>query len=197
MIPLIIFKSTNEYMAAKQIGDTAREAETKAQFLEAVEAWPELNYFVGGTMLSIYSQPGDEDFERAVEYMWLSVDLCAGETVDRENPLPQMTARIRDVRREGNARACSNSWLAPHGFEGFWFFFGDLLTKKGDLEVARIMYEFAKTADDYEGWAYKDILDARIANMESNRDNFRLPVPQQNPKYHPVAEWSCTVCHQQ
>jgi len=193
---LTIFKSTNEYMAAKQLGNTALEMETKAQFIEAVETWPELNYFVGGTMLSIFSQPGDPEFSQALEYMWQSVDLCAGEVVNRADPLPQMRARIRDERREGLARACSNSWLAPHSFEGFWLFFGDLLTKNGDLDLARAMYEFTQTAQNYERWPFKHVLEDRLANLQHNAMNFRLPVAEQDPKYHPVAEWSCTVCHQ-
>ena len=77
-----------------------RWKETKSAFLAAVEAWPELNYFVGGTMLSIFSKPGDSDFESALYYVE-SVDLCAGEDVDRENPLPQMRAKIQDVKRAG------------------------------------------------------------------------------------------------
>ena len=193
---LIIFKSTNEYMAAKQVGNETLEMETRRQFIDAVETWPELNYFVGGTMLSIFSQPGDGDFERALDYMWRNLDVCAGETVSRSNPLPQMRALIKDVPRTGVARACSNSWIAPHSFEGFWLFFGDLLTKSGDLTLARVMYEFVKTAQDYDGWRFKDVLEERLANLEYNQMNFRRPVAEQDPKYHPVAEWSCTVCHQ-
>lgn len=193
---VIIFKSTNEYMAAKALENEELERETKAAFLEAVESWPELSYFVGGTMLSIFSQPGDEDFERALEYMWLSLDLCAGEEVTRQDPLAQMAEHIQDVRRPGRQRACSNSWIAPHSFEGFWMFFGDLLTKKGDFEVALVMYEFAKESQNYNTWRYQDVLDERIENLEANHINFALPNEEQSPKYHPIAEWSCTVCHQ-
>ena len=75
-------------------------------------------------------------------------------------------------------------------------FFGDLLTKKGDLETAIVMYEFAKTSATYDDWSYRDVLEERILNAETNQRNFAMPINEQTPKYHPVAEWSCTVCHQ-
>jgi len=194
---IIIFKSTNEYMAAKQLNDVATEEIAKAAFLNSVDTWPELNNFVGGTTLSIFSTPGEADFTMALDYMWESLDLCADEVVDRASPLPQMQALIKDVARPGDKRACSNSWIAPHSYEGFWMFFGDLLTKAGEFDGARVMYEFSRESANYDSWKYKDVLEGRLANMEANFVNFSLPIHQQDPKYHPVAEWSCVVCHRQ
>ena len=76
-------------------------------------------------------------------------------------------------------------------------FFGDLLTKKGDFELARVMYEYAKTSKNYASWKYKDVLEDRLSNIPTYHENFLKPMTEQEPRYHPVAEWSCVVCHEQ
>ena len=59
------------------------------------------------------------------------------------------------------------------------------------------MYEYAKTSTTYDSWKYKDVLDGRLANIEANHENFSRPIAEQDPKFHPVAERSCVVCHQE
>ena len=49
-------------------------------------------------MLSIFSKPGDS-VSKAHSITCGVSDLRAGEDVDRENPLPQMEAKIQDVKR--------------------------------------------------------------------------------------------------
>src|SRR5207253_8068286 len=49
---------------------------------DAVAAWPEFNYFTAGYTFS--SQPHDsERFREGLEYQWVTLDLCAGQKVDR------------------------------------------------------------------------------------------------------------------
>lgn len=63
-------------------------------------------------------------------------------------------------------RACWNSWIAPHNFEGFFLNFGDMLARANDLPNARAMYEAARLPKSYAQWPYRDVLERRLARLE-------------------------------
>jgi len=74
------------------------------------------------------SRPYDsERFKEGLDDQWRNLDVCVGETVDRQHP--DYARYMRLETREGPKRVCWNSWIAPHNFEGFFLNFGDMLVK--------------------------------------------------------------------
>jgi hypothetical protein len=97
--------------------------------LDAIKTWPEFNMFTGGYVVS--RLPADsKQFKEGLEWQWRTLDICIGKKLDRANPdySPYMGLETT----EGKKRACWNSWIAPHNFEGFFVNMGDMLVKAGD-----------------------------------------------------------------
>ena len=161
---------------------------------EAVAAFPEFNYFTAGYTMS--SQPYDsERFREALEYQWQNLDVCVGTKVDRATA--DYAAFMRAETKEGPRRACWNSWIAPHNFEGFFLNFGDMLVKAGDSETAVKMYANAKLTPDYAAWPFRDVLEDRIANAARYADAFRQDNPSPGaPTIMVRSRFSCMGCHQ-
>jgi hypothetical protein len=100
--------------------------------LEAIDAWPEFNFFTAGFVLS--RLPADSPrFKEGLEWQWREMDVCAQERIDRTNP--DYSTYMALETREGPRRACWNSWIAPHNFEGFLLNMGDMLVKSGDWQT--------------------------------------------------------------
>jgi hypothetical protein len=59
---------------------------------------------------------------------------------------------MRPYSTDGKKRACWNSWIAPHNFEGFFLNMGDMLVKVGDWRTAQKIYANAKLSPDYANW---------------------------------------------
>jgi hypothetical protein len=162
---------------------------------EAVTAWPEFNYFTAGYGASAlrYDSPR---FKEAVEAQWLNLDACVGERVDRANP--DYVRFMRLEIKQGPKRACWNSWIAPHNFEGFFLNFGDMLAKAGDPATAVKMYGNAKLTPDYATWPYKQVLEERIANAAANVEVFQRQDPLPGaPAIMIRSTYACMGCHQQ
>src|SRR5262249_21127914 len=108
---------------------------------DSIEAFPEFDYFTAGYVMA--ALPVDSPrFKEAVEYQWLKLDVCVGETIDRANPDYRRFMHLET--KDGPKRVCWNSWIAPHNFEGFFLNFGDMLVKAGELDRAVSMYANAK-----------------------------------------------------
>lgn len=161
---------------------------------DAVAAWPEFNYFTAGYGVS--AQPHDsERFREGLEYQWLTLDVCAGQRVDRANP--DFARYMRLETKEGPKRVCWNSWIAPHNFEGFFLNFGDMLVKAGDPETAVKVYGNARHTPEYATWAYKDVLEDRIGNAARYVDVFRQENPAPGaPTIMVRSRFACVGCHQ-
>jgi len=161
---------------------------------DAVAAWPEFNYFTAGYGVS--AQPHDsERFRDGLEYQWLTLDVCAGQRVDRANP--DFARYMRLETKEGPKRVCWNSWIAPHNFEGFFLNFGDMLVKAGDPETAVKIYGNARHTPEYATWAYKDVLEDRIGNASRYVDVFRQENPAPGaPTIMVRSRFACVGCHQ-
>ena len=162
---------------------------------EAVAAWPEFNYFTAG--YGPGALPHDSPrFREGLEAQWLNLDVCVGERVDRAQP--DYARYMRLDTREGPKRACWNSWIAPHNFEGFFLNFGDMLVKAGDPKAAGTMYRNATLTPDYVNWPYKTLLEERIADAERNVEAFRRPdAPPGAPTMMVRSRYTCMGCHQQ
>ena len=162
---------------------------------DAVAAWPEFNYFTSG--YGAGALPHDSPrFTEGLEAQWLNLDVCVGERVDRVNP--DFARYMGRETKEGPARACWNSWIAPHNFEGFFLNFGDMLVKVGDPATAVTMYGNARLTPDYGRWPYRDVLEDRIANAARNVEAFRRPDPPPGgPAMMIRSRYACVGCHQQ
>jgi hypothetical protein len=162
---------------------------------DAVAAWPEFNYFTSG--YGAGALPHDSPrFREGLEAQWRNLDVCVGERVDRAQP---DYARYMGLEtREGPKRVCWNSWIAPHNLEGFFLNLGDMLVKAGQPEVAVTMYGNARLAAAYPTWPYREVLEARIANVAANVEAFRRPeAPPGAPTMMIRSPYACMACHQQ
>ncbi len=100
--------------------------------------------------------------------------------------------------REGPKRACWNSWIAPHNFEGFFLNMGDMLVKAGQPDVARQIYAMARLTRDHAVWKYRDVLEERIRDADRNVPLFRQPTPAPGqPRMMVASRFACAGCHQQ
>lgn len=164
--------------------------------LNAIKVFPEFNYFTAGYVMS--NRPHDsERFKEGLEYQWLNLDVCVGGRVDRQNPDYQKYMHLET--KEGPERACWNSWIAPHNFEGFFLNMGDMLVKSGDWQTAQKIYANARLSPDYAQWKYRDVLGERIAQAEANVTLFNTPPDATGRAAKPImfqSAFSCMGCHQ-
>jgi hypothetical protein len=164
------------------------------ELLQAIAAWPEFNLFTAGYSLS--AQPlHSREFTQALQWQWRDIDVCAGGRIDRRNP--DFSNYMHLEKRTGNKRACWNSEIAPHNFEGFFLNMGDMLVKAGDAHTARIIYGNAKLSPSYPQWPYRAILEQRLrltADSAKERPGegaaVTLPLMLEST-------YSCMACHQQ
>ncbi len=166
------------------------------RLLDAVKAWPEFNLFTAGYVMS--QQPAhSERYQKAIAWQWETLDRCAGEKIDRNNP--DFSRFMHQATTEGPRRVCWNSWIAPHNFEGFFMNMGDMLVKEGDWQMARKIYAQAKLSPTYGQWKYKDVLEQRIVGAQANVVSFNSNDPKLDKLHQrimidtPVA---CMACHE-
>jgi hypothetical protein len=162
--------------------------------LDAIKAWPEFNLFTAGYVMS--RLPADSPrFREGLEWQWRTMDECIDGKIDRANP--DYSKYMSLETREGKKRACWNSWIAPHNFEGFFLNMGDMLVKSGDWQTAQKIYANAKLSKEYASWKYQAVLDDRIQQAQANVALFNAP--NESPKVRMMinSAFACTACHQQ
>ncbi|RUR20050.1 hypothetical protein ELY21_03100 [Legionella sp. km535] len=160
---------------------------------KAIQAWPQFNYFTAGYPMS--SLPADsEHYKEGLQWQWKTLDLCSRTKINRNNPdyHPYMNKEIHT----GKQRACWNSIIAPHNFEGFFMNMGDMLVKSGDVETGIIIYKNAKLSKTYNLWPYKEMLEQRILNARNNAVNFNKKAATANKSILFNSGYGCVVCHQ-
>ncbi|WP_238400366.1 hypothetical protein [Legionella bononiensis] len=160
---------------------------------KAIHEWPQFNYFTAGYPMS--SLPADSDhFKEGLTWQWKTLDLCTGTKINRKNPdyQPFMNKEIRT----GQQRACWNSTIAPHNFEGFFMNMGDMLIKSGDVETGTIIYKNAKLSKTYSLWPYKEMLEQRILNARENAVNFNKISSPPGKDILFNSGYGCVICHQ-
>lgn len=160
----------------------------------AIKRWPEFNYFTAGYPMSVLP-PTDKNFKLGLDYQWQTLTLCAGVKISAQNPDYSPYLHLTTTR--GPKRACWNSWIAPHNFEGFFLNMGDMLVKAHDWQTAIKIYENAKLSPDFNQWPYKKFLEERIKNAQNNVYYFN----QKNirDKDHVIlfnSGYGCAACHQ-
>jgi len=162
---------------------------------DAIDAWPEFNLFTAGYALS--GQPADSKrYAEALQWQWEDIDVCIGSKLDRARP--DMRPFMHLETREGAKRACWNSWIAPHNFEGFFLNMGDMLVKAGDPTTAGALYADARLSSTYDQWPFKDVLEKRIQEAAANVAAFNGKGPDvARPRIMLESPFACMACHQQ
>ncbi len=163
----------------------------------AIRAWPQFNYFTAGYPMTTLP-PSDKNFKRGLEWQWKTLDICAGQKIDRQNP--DYSPYMHLETQQGPARVCWNSWIAPFNFEGFFLNMGDMLVKSGDWQTAIKIYQNAKLAKNYSVWPYRAVLEQRIAQAKNNVAVFNQPKETYSktaPRIMFESSYSCMACHQQ
>jgi tetratricopeptide (TPR) repeat protein len=161
---------------------------------DSIQAWPEFNLFTAGYVMS--QQPADSPrFREGLDWEWRNLDVCAQERIDRANP--DYSKYMSSETKDGQKRACWNSWIAPHNFEGFFLNMGDMLVKAGDWQTAQKIYANAKLSREYGSWKFQAILEERIKKAQSNVAIFNASNETSNPRLMIDSEFSCMGCHQQ
>lgn len=164
------FYGDSQLAEGKIFQDQREEVSGYFTLKKAIHQWPQFNYFTGGYVMS--SLPADsKEFKEGLEWQWKTLDLCAHQTIDRNNP--DFRPYMHFETQTGLDRACWNSWIAPYNFEGFFLNMGDMLVKAGDWQRAIQIYQNAKLASNYSSWPYKKLLEDRIIHAQSNVDSFR------------------------
>ena len=162
--------------------------------MAAKDAWPEFNLFTAGYVLSQLPITAGR-FKDAVDYQWQTLDLCAGERIDRARP--EYAQVMSKETTTGRDRVCWNSWIAPHNFEGYFLNMGDMLVKQGNVETARRVYGLAKLSRTYGEWPYRSVLADRIAQAPENVALFRDERPGEKTRVMIIhSTFACTGCHQ-
>jgi hypothetical protein len=162
---------------------------------DAVAMWPEFNLFTSGYTMSV-NPAGSAPFREGLQQQWETLDRCFGEPVGRAAPDLRRFAALET--RTGPKRACWNSWIAPHNWEGFFLNFGDLLARAGDLPNAKAMYEAARISTTYDGWPYRAVLERRLARLDALPTVLNSPPPGE-PEWTSMVSsaFACMACHQE
>jgi hypothetical protein len=158
----------------------------------SIRDWPEFNLFTHGFIMS--RMPADSpQFKEGLELQWQSLCECASESIDRGNP--DWTKYMSQETTEGRKRACWNSWIAPHNFEGFFLNMGDMLVKAGDWQTARKIYANAKLSRDYADWKFRNVLEERIEHAQANVARFNESSKSSTVRMLIDSEFACMGCH--
>jgi len=164
------------------------------QLKRAIAMWPQFNYFAAGYPMST-PDAHSERFRQALDWQWLTLDLCSGAHLDKDHP--DFSPYMSSETQQGPMRACWNSWIAPHNFEGFFMNMGDMLVKSGEPDTAVRIYNNARLSKTYQSWPFKDMLEKRIKNANANVHHF-----QQADGHTPDTSmlinsgYGCVICHQ-
>ena len=188
------FYGDTELVEGKIFHDKREEVRGYFTLKRAINKWPEFNYFTAGYILSGQSSKS-EHFKQALEWQWNTLDACAGEKVDRANPV--YNAYMKRETQKGPQRACWNSWIAPYNFEGFMMNMGDMLVKSGDWQTAIIVYQNAKLEKNFMSWPYHQLLEKRIVNARDNVANFQKKIIDPDKSIMFNSGYGCAACHQQ
>lgn len=161
----------------------------------AIKQWPEFNYFTAGYPMSTLP-PDSAHFKEGLAWQWQTLNLCAGTTINKENP--DFSPYLKRETLIGPQRACWNSWIAPHNFEGFFLNMGDMLVKSGDWQSAIKVYNNAKLSKTYSSWPYRKMLEYKIQHAKENVTEFQK-LSTKNPFSTILfnSGYGCAVCHQQ
>lgn len=169
---------------------------------KAIREWKEFSEFSLGYSLSRLPHT-DQQYQEALKLM----ESIASSYAENFNPKSHATQQaISEMELLKNAnmskdRVFKNSWVAPHNIEGVFMVYGDMLVKNGAWQEAIEVYKLARFSEQYDSWAFKEVLENRIVNAKANVEFFRKEIPRsQKPKIEKTmliqSGISCRSCHQ-
>jgi hypothetical protein len=138
--------------------------------------------------------PDSDSFKEGLEWQWITLELCAGEKINRTNP--DFQKYMKRETQTGPQRVCWNSWIAPYNFEGFFMNMGDMLVKSGDWQTAIQIYQNAKLDNHYHNWPFRAMLEKRIANAKENVSSFQKDYINPDKTILFNSGYGCMACHQ-
>lgn len=136
----------------------------------------------------------DPETDYAVNAGFEFWELCAGGiTLDRANP--DYSAYVQQPTSDDQLRFCFGSDRVPHGYEGAWLIFGDLLVKQGEIAAAQQAYVNATLGPNFSQWRYKSVVTQRLASDLNARN--ATYASRYMDQWAPIGipEFGCTQCH--
>lgn len=158
----------------------------------SARAFPEFNNFSLGYVLSRLPA-GDPRLDEAVEAMWLNLDLCVGQKVDRHRP--DLSVLGATVVPDGPKRVCFNGAHTPHNVEGYFLAFGDLLVKTAKPAAAKAIYAQARISPTYDAWPFRALLEERIITADVRAAAFASGDAASAPETISTSAHACAICH--
>jgi len=178
-----------------------KKEQTEGYFkgLQAISDWPQFNKFTLGYIFSNLDS-GAQYFKKGLAWQYETMDDCACEANSNKTDYAGAVLKIKQSKDPKIFRACWNSWIAPHNFEGFCMNWGDMLVKSKQAAEAVKIYNLAKQSDSYRSWPFKQALEQRIANVEANIADFNRPLDNRLLFAQNVimfnSKMACSGCHQ-
>jgi hypothetical protein len=172
----------------------------------SINDWPQFNKFAV-SLIGSQSRKNSIIYKLALKYQWDLIDDCSCRELSKrtimQNPAQEFTKLFEELKGNKDpliSRACKNSWIAPHNLEGFFLNFGDMLVKDGQLKEAFEIYNAARLCPSYKTWPFASVLEERIKNMNSNKNEFNRPLKlitdTDNEQLFINSKMSCVACHQ-
>jgi hypothetical protein len=200
------FQAATEVCEGAVAGKPAQILKGYAKGLAAIKKWPQFNRFALSFMES-QMDTASPFYQQAMRFQWELLDECSCRELEQgkvlESPKEVFSSLMQELEASEDAkvkRACWNSWIAPHNFEGFLLNFGDMLVKQGKRDEALKIYSAAKLAPSYKEWVYKDVLEKRIRDIAINEKIFnremQLIFPKNETQLFINSPFSCVACHQ-
>jgi hypothetical protein len=173
---------------------------------EAVKKWPQFNRFALAAVVSVLNKHSPM-FQTGLRYQWITIDECSCRNITKkdmletpEKVIPELIEEIRQSSDPRMKRACWNTWIAPHNFEGYFLNFGDMLVKKGYLKEAARLYAAIKLSPSYKEWPFQAVLEERIRDLKTNETEFNKPlqliVDPNSTQIYINSKIACVGCHQ-
>jgi hypothetical protein len=127
--------------------------------------------------------------------MFQTFDACFGANVDRNNP--DITPFLGLETQTGPKRVCWDDDIAPHNLEGFLLFFGDLLVKQGNVDVARVAYNDVLKVRQYPSWPYQSLVQDRLStDLNAKAALYADADPSNDPPLGANGQnRGCAYCH--
>jgi hypothetical protein len=203
---LYSLQSSTEMCAGAIKEDLGKIASGYRKGLNAVPKWPQFNRFALAAIEGLMNK-NSRLYRQGLRFQWITMNECSCKKYTRNQILkhPDMviTELITELQKSTDpkiTRACWNSWIAPHNFEGYLLNFGDMLVKAGKKEEGKRIYEAIKLTPSYNEWSLKNVLEQRISNIDENEKLFNrkltLLYPKDDTQVFINSRFSCVACHQ-
>lgn len=172
------------------------------KLLDNTEQDPRFHGFIQGWVMSAMLPTDDPRYPEAIDGYFATFDSCAGFAVPRNNiSLPTFALNaLADMARTQDS-GCYNSDMVPHNIEATMLGLGDALLKNGQIDQARSAYRSIRSLPSYETWDFKDVLETRLANLETLSAKFQADTGRimgvQEPAMTFQSNHACTSCHAQ